>query len=636
MFDHFPLFRGKYLTYQEYFAIYGVLVAVGLWLFFFALSKSYHLSSLWRRYQQSRAREASREIQLSLNEKQSPPPTTTKGSASQMSGMNISDTKPSKSLSSDLSNHLIFRIFRWISFIMFSTGFIVLSSLDVIPVPLSIFLVLHFLGFFLFKDLISLYLAENESNNTITSKAQILQDSLHARPLTFVISAGLIVFYSLFLQLAFSGTCVALHNDAAPFGIVNTKFSINTKMMRSMYGDSCPPGPPCHFFAILPENSSSTVLVHLHTNNEIESIHFALNGSSNQEFISDQQVYKIRNIEKGGQRNIHIVLVDGLLPDTYYNFTVSYNGFLQANYTYLTMPLNTSSRNLTMVMGGDVGANARHNKMSDIAAKYSPDLIVIGGDLAYDNNIKSCYYTWDGFLQPLELIGQRIGRLIPFIFSIGNHEVGLNDYSGRKMPIDEDGPLYFSWFAQNTILNQTKKTIPSPSQRTAYQYHIIADTLLFSLDTGYVVPMEGPQTNFIANVSSQHPDMRKIAIYHKPMYSPCVAKDLNRTEMLEGRSAFLGSFDKYKFKLAMENHQHIFKRTKPIKNGKEDASGTVYLGEGCWGVSASKCNAINRTGLIEKMDNSLNNFWILTVKSTEITARAFDQQGEVVDQTIIY
>jgi hypothetical protein len=40
-----------------------------------------------------------------------------------------------------------------------------------------------------------------------------------------------------------------------------------------------------------------------------------------------------------------------------------------------------------------------------------------------------------------------MNRIIPFIFSVGNHDVGFNDYAFYNITVsDERGPLYFTYF----------------------------------------------------------------------------------------------------------------------------------------------------------------------------------------------
>lgn len=54
----------------------------------------------------------------------------------------------------------------------------------------------------------------------------------------------------------------------------------------------------------------------------------------------------------------------------------------------------------------------------------NPDLILIGGDVAYDNANPYCYYCWDLLLYAFEAEFKKLGRVVPFIFSVGNHDVG--------------------------------------------------------------------------------------------------------------------------------------------------------------------------------------------------------------------
>lgn len=42
-----------------------------------------------------------------------------------------------------------------------------------------------------------------------------------------------------------------------------------------------------------------------------------------------------------------------------------------------------------------------------------------------------------------------MGRVVPFILSVGNHDVGFNDYANYNITVSDDyGPLYFVLFPQ--------------------------------------------------------------------------------------------------------------------------------------------------------------------------------------------
>jgi hypothetical protein len=58
----------------------------------------------------------------------------------------------------------------------------------------------------------------------------------------------------------------------------------------------------------------------------------------------------------------------------------------------------------------------------------------------------SCYYTWDYVLWTLERTTEKLGYLIPIVYSIGNHDIGLNPLAERIVPVTAKGPAYFTYF----------------------------------------------------------------------------------------------------------------------------------------------------------------------------------------------
>lgn len=48
---------------------------------------------------------------------------------------------------------------------------------------------------------------------------------------------------------------------------------------------------------------------------------------------------------------------------------------------------------------------------------------MIGGDVAYDDAMSTCYYSWDTFLSMFDNLNNKLGRLIPMITAVGNHDV---------------------------------------------------------------------------------------------------------------------------------------------------------------------------------------------------------------------
>jgi len=40
--------------------------------------------------------------------------------------------------------------------------------------------------------------------------------------------------------------------------------------------------------------------------------------------------------------------------------------------------------------------------------------------------MRTCYYSWDNFYNLFEDLNNKLGRLVPIIMSIGNHDVGFD------------------------------------------------------------------------------------------------------------------------------------------------------------------------------------------------------------------
>lgn len=104
-----------------------------------------------------------------------------------------------------------------------------------------------------------------------------------------------------------------------------------------------------------------------------------------------------------------------------------------------------------MISGGDIGTSQNALKIWQVAATKNPDLVLLGGDLAYDNNILGCYWTWDLFLDQIDLLNERVGRLVPVILAVGNHDYGLNPNPKRELKLRENHltPVFLSYFPQH-------------------------------------------------------------------------------------------------------------------------------------------------------------------------------------------
>lgn len=284
-------------------------------------------------------------------------------------------------------------------------------------------------------------------------------------------------------------------------------------------------------YATLPENATNSVFINFHINlDSCESQQcdpkFEYSQYTNQ--TSDQTWNQV-NVIKGeyesplseySRRHIFTVLLDSLQLNTTYVFKItekSWNNDQSKLYSYKTFDTN----NIVIINGGDVGNSELAIKMNtNVVNKIKADMIMIGGDIAYDNNMPECYQAWDYILLRLPHNyfdeSSSTTRVIPLVFAAGNHDVGVMSYGEQKITYNAHEPVFKHYFPQNT----NEGLVPKLKERSTYFYHEISDKLLIlSLDVGYEATMEGEQKKMIDDVLSKSKAKIKMAQFHGPIYT---------------------------------------------------------------------------------------------------------------------
>ena len=158
--------------------------------------------------------------------------------------------------------------------------------------------------------------------------------------------------------------------------------------------------------------------------------------------------YDYHGLEWKAARKVHSALIIGLKPDTKYLTIVHYNNQNWTNAIYKTLT-NDPSKPINMINAGDSGYTDASYELAKIVATLNPDVFFIGGDIAYDDNMPACAYTWDYFLTQYGRITATLGYLMPIVLTVGNHDVGLNELPGVNVTINNYGPAYFIYFPQH-------------------------------------------------------------------------------------------------------------------------------------------------------------------------------------------
>jgi acid phosphatase type 7 len=282
------------------------------------------------------------------------------------------------------------------------------------------------------------------------------------------------------------------------------------------------------------------------------------------------------------ERIIHRVELTNLSPDTEYHFRFGEGTRIRK---FRTMPEH-ANRPIRFAAGGDI----RHriewmDQTNRRVAIYEPDFVLWGGDLAYADGREERLYRWYEFMDSImNTLITADGRMIPVITSIGNHEVrggyfhrdeherreGLTSYSQTDESRGQIAPYFYSLFA-------------FPGQ-PGYNVLDFGDYMsLIILDTDHSNPIEGKQTEWLEKVLSEREGVPHLfPNYHVPAY-PSV-RNPGSTSQTRVRENWVPLFEKFGVRTVFESHDHIYKRTYPIREGEISADGIVYLGDGSWGV----------------------------------------------------
>lgn len=261
---------------------------------------------------------------------------------------------------------------------------------------------------------------------------------------------------------------------------------------------------------------------------------------------------------------VHRCELTGLRPGTEYQFRV--DGEEKAR-RFRTMPV-TATNTIQFVSGGDAGTGSHAVGTNILAAKQEPYFALIGGDLAYDNGASP-----RTFLRYLRNYSQHMvdaeGRLIPMLACIGNHEV-QGGYRGTREKAGSYLSVFDGFYPEKT-----------------FGVFDIGDYMsLVLLDTGHIAPIGGEQADWLEKTLADRQDRQHLIVAnHVPAYPSHRpwANDTNAGTGAENRKHWSPLFEKYKVDLVLEHHDHTFKRTYPMTDGRIDKNGVLYLGDGSWG-----------------------------------------------------
>ena len=520
-------------------------------------------------------------------------------------------------------------LFSWLSWLSISSIPAWLSGFDVISLSFGIF---SSVAILLLRLYLSLYyncpVIVIEETRGITRYQKVLTSMITLHPRKIAAGLACVFLAGLFMNMLTYKSCFNEHVDATFEPIFyGGKYIYSSAFTRRLYLDkTCPPGPPCQLYATLPFDTATSVFLNVHTHTDIRTITvnfdteevYKTNGKLGQKAQSSYYISP-PGYDSVGERNIHNILLTDLTPDTKYIIEIFYDGKTQKQTSYQTLPSKESQANFNLIYGGDIGFSKAAQDLSILAAEKDPRVLIIGGDLAYDDGHASCYHTLDKAMSMLQsLVNDKLKRLVPLLIAVGNHDVGWKSLATVDKTTNENGPSYFTGYPQHLPPDGLCQSIrvPEVNERMTYHAHMLGKVLNVVLDSGYSMHYGGEQLTWLEKISEEYQQYPKIAIYHNPLVMPC-GDEADRKSAEVGAEIWRPVFDKYKYMTAFEHHTHYFKRSYAIlADGTRSEEGVLYLGSGAWGVKPDECEG--KFDLFESVA-TINHIWIATVNQAANT-----------------
>lgn len=321
-------------------------------------------------------------------------------------------------------------------------------------------------------------------------------------------------------------------------------------------------------------------------------------------------------------RTIHRVELTGLDPATVYEFRPGADARV---FRFRTMPA-TIDQPLRVAVGGDVRhSQAMMEKTNRVAMRHAPDFIVWGGDLAYANSDPRHVDRWHEFFTAIKnTLIDADGRVVPIVVAIGNHEVFWRPrYTGDEAHLPDlwgyanhDAAFFYDLFA-----------FPPRPGIGALDFGKYLSLIILNTDHGMAIP--GEQTRWLRNaLRARRGQAHVIPVYHVPAY-PSV-RDFDGWASPEVREHWAPLFERHGVRVAFEHHDHAYKRTHPIRNGRVDERGIVYLGDGAWGVETRQAHDPAETWYLARAA-SVRHFILMTLQGTHQHFLVLDEDGNMLD-----
>lgn len=313
---------------------------------------------------------------------------------------------------------------------------------------------------------------------------------------------------------------------------------------------------------------------------------------------------------------LYMTHITNLTAGTDYEYRISVGKRQSAWKEFRTEPDSTSVKALIF---GDSQSLTYEDwaKTAQTAWENNADaaFLINMGDLVDNGQDESQWNAW--FDGTASLFAAK-----PIAPVMGNHEAYSLDWKMAKPD------YYLSLFA-------LPANGPAGLERYVYSYDygdvhfIVLNTQLNELREWYPDLLE-KQKSWIEKDLSQTQKKWKVVLMHRGVWAYPYNGPLD-----EIGQTFVPVFDKYHVDLVFTGHVHSYARTKALKNGKPDLSGTIYITTGRSGDKVWEKSPQKPMDEIYYNPLDMPNYLVFEASYDVLKIAAFKQNGDLIDQTEI-
>jgi len=296
----------------------------------------------------------------------------------------------------------------------------------------------------------------------------------------------------------------------------------------------------------------------------------------------------------------HAVQLQGLTPATDYTYQVGHDGLWTEPAEFTTAG---STDTFSFVYMGDVQTGIEAwSALVQAADERDPDaaFYILAGDLVN----KGCHRNeWDALFNSAG--GVFAGK--PLVPIIGNHD-----------DCDEEGGPWMYLRMFDLPDNGPERIEPERAYSFTY-----GNALFVCLDSNLD---PDTQTEWLEARLAESQATWKFVLLHHPAYSSKPHRD-NK----DIRKAWCPLFDKYGVDIAFQGHDHAYTRTYPLVDGEavnDPNHGVNYV----LSVAGDKYYEQEPRDFVQVAYTELSTYQVVQITGRHLTYRAYDIEGNVVDQ----